>query len=134
VAVDCRNLLTRAKGDAVPESLFFVFSNPVEGHEDEFNRWYDTVHVREVLAVPGITKAQRYALRPLEIPPNEIGDVPPPPHRYLALYDVDGDRDDIMKNFLARLGSGEMSLSPALDLGTVSMGFWAPLGPAQTSQ
>ena len=27
-----------------------VFSNPAEGKEDEFNEWYDTVHIPELLA------------------------------------------------------------------------------------
>ena len=40
--------------------LFLVFTNPVKGKEREFNEWYDTVHVPEVLGIPGVLSAQRF--------------------------------------------------------------------------
>jgi hypothetical protein len=39
----------------VAENLFLVMTDPVEGQDDAFNEWYDTCHVREVLALPGTT-------------------------------------------------------------------------------
>ncbi|MGD1257001.1 hypothetical protein ACKUT9_22505 [Mycobacterium seoulense] len=33
---------------------FVVLSNPIEGKDDAFNKWYDEVHVPEVLDVPGV--------------------------------------------------------------------------------
>jgi len=39
-----------------------VFSNPVADREDEFNEWYDNVHIPELLTVPGMLSATRYAL------------------------------------------------------------------------
>ena len=30
-----------------------VYSNPVPGMEDEFNEWYSSRHVHEILRVPG---------------------------------------------------------------------------------
>ena len=62
--------------------LFLVFSNPVEGRDGEFNEWYDTVHVPEVLAIPGILSAQRFDLEePPTAPTPPGGAVPPLPHR-----------------------------------------------------
>ena len=43
---------------------FLVFSNPVEGREDEYNEWYDNVHLRDVCNVPGVAGAKRYELVP----------------------------------------------------------------------
>ena len=39
-----------------------VFSNPVEGKDDEFNDWYDNVHIPDLLQGSG--DALRQALRP----------------------------------------------------------------------
>ncbi|HPG28726.1 MAG: hypothetical protein H6748_16830 [Spirochaetaceae bacterium] len=63
---------------------FLVFTNAVDGRDEEFNRWYDDVHLDEVIEVPGFTGAERYALRP---GPGEDA----PPHRYLAIYDMETD-------------------------------------------
>ncbi|MCW2620831.1 MAG: hypothetical protein JWL64_433 [Frankiales bacterium] len=115
------------------ERLFFVFSNPTEGQEREFNDWYDNTHLDEVLAVPNISGAQRYTLDEFEMEESEHGTVPPPAHRYLAVYEVDGDPAVVMKDFTSRLTSGDMTLSPALDFASVSMGFWSPAGPHKTS-
>src|SRR5438270_12589523 len=46
---------------AAPETYYFlVFSNPVAGHEDEYNKWYDTQHAQDVVAIPGFQTAQRF--------------------------------------------------------------------------
>ena len=37
-----------------------ALSNPVEGREAEFNQWFDTVHIPEVLRVPGFASVQRF--------------------------------------------------------------------------
>ena len=37
----------------------FVFNSPKAGREAEYNRYYDEVHVPQVLAVPGFVSAQR---------------------------------------------------------------------------
>lgn len=33
------------------DSYLFVFSNPTEGNDDEFDSWYETRHVPDVLEV-----------------------------------------------------------------------------------
>lgn len=44
--------------------------------EDDFNRWYDTKHVPERLAMPGFRSARRFASTER-------------PGRYLAIYELD---------------------------------------------
>ncbi len=35
-----------------------ILTNPIDGEEDTFNKWYDEVHVPDVLDVPGVVAAQ----------------------------------------------------------------------------
>jgi hypothetical protein len=39
-----------------------VMTNAAEGRDDDFNAWYDNVHVPEVMTVDGFATAQRYRL------------------------------------------------------------------------
>ncbi|KAI9002607.1 hypothetical protein DFJ74DRAFT_696333 [Hyaloraphidium curvatum] len=42
--------------------LLAVLAKPVEGLEKEFAEWYDTVHLKDVISVPGFHSARRYKL------------------------------------------------------------------------
>jgi hypothetical protein len=42
---------------------YFVFSNPVAGHEDEYNKWYNEQHAPDVVAVPGFVTKKRILAR-----------------------------------------------------------------------
>ena len=112
------------------DDLFLVFSNPVSGREDEFNEWYDHQHLGDVLAVPGVAAARRYDLVPAALPEAEGVPAPPPPaHSFLAVYELDGDPDDVLAEFLRRVGSGEMALSDSLDLSSIALSAWRARGP-----
>ena len=76
---------------------FLVFTNARDGRDDEFNEWYDEVHLGEVVAVPGFTGAERYAIRPQ---PGEDA----PSHQYLAIYDM--ETDDVKATLAGLLGRG----------------------------
>jgi hypothetical protein len=117
------------------EDLLLVFTNAVDGREDEFHQWYDATHIPDVLAVPGVASAQRYEIAPLETPEVEGAPVPEPPaHGYLVAYTLDRDGNEVMKEFVARIGSGEMQLSDVMDFATVSMGVWHPIGPRRVAE
>jgi hypothetical protein len=47
-------MATRGKG------IFLVYTDVDPQHEAEFNDWYNTEHIAELLAVPGILAAARY--------------------------------------------------------------------------
>jgi hypothetical protein len=108
-------------------TTYLVFSNPVDGKEDEFNEWYDNVHLPEVLATPGMRSAQRFALLETEITHNSP--MPKPAQRYLLVYELEGDADAIMAKISEAVANGEMHMNEALDLETVAMSFWSPIGP-----
>ncbi|MFJ8816374.1 hypothetical protein [Amycolatopsis thermoflava] len=112
------------------DDLFLVFSNPVPGRADEYNDWYDQRHLGDVLAVPGVTAARRYSLAPAALPEAEDMPAPPPAaHSYLAVYELDGEPDEVMAEFLRWVGSGEMPLSDSLDLASIAMTTWRARGP-----
>jgi hypothetical protein len=111
------------------DDLLLVFTNPTDGREAEFNEWYDTTHVRDVLAVPGVVAARRYAVSEVDTAETEGMPSPPPPaHRYLAIYRLDRDANEVMHEFVARLTSGAMALSDCLDFASVGLSAWSPLG------
>jgi hypothetical protein len=82
-----------------------VFTNAVEGRDDEFNEWYDNVHLAEVVSLPGFVAATRHELADAQMFPEQS-------HRYLAIYEYKGDAADA----LAALGAGAatMNMSDAL--------------------
>jgi hypothetical protein len=62
-----------------------VFTNAAEGRDDEFNEWYDSVHIPEILALGPFTSAQRFRVAENQVFPQT--------HQYVALYEFDGDAD-----------------------------------------
>lgn len=104
-------------------SRYFVFGNCLAGQEQAYTEWYDNTHLSEVLAVPGVLSAQRYTLAE-----PEFAQGTPATHRYLALYEFEGDADAVMSGIRAKSASGEMVMHGSLDLETVTMSFWAPRG------
>jgi hypothetical protein len=115
---------------SVAKNLFLVLTNPIEDQDDAFNAWYDTKHVPEVLDVPGVIAAQRYELAEITVPDDQDlpAQLPPPTHRYLVIYELDRDPDAVMKEFLARVMTGKLTLGETLDLSTISLTGWTPRG------
>ena len=90
---------------------FLVFSNPVAGQEEEYNRWYTQQHLGDVLRVPGFVAAQRFKLPQ---------DDPAAPAPYLAVYEIEsGDVQKTLAQLNERAGTSQMLLSPALDVDRV---------------
>lgn len=92
----------------MPRYKMIALTRPVEGREEDFNAWYQNVHLVELCAMPGVTGAQRYKLAA----PLQGYDERP----YLAIYDI--ECDDIRAT-LGAIGaasaSGKMTQSDAAD-------------------
>ena len=88
--------------------VLVVLTNPVDGREEEYNEWYDTVHLPEVLALEGFVAAQRFAAAPA------MAGREGPPRQYLAIYEIEADD---VTTALATLGTAApaMNISSALD-------------------
>lgn len=100
-----------------------VMTDPVPGREEEYDAWYSGRHLDDVLALEGFTAAQRFAFVPTAETGGAAGAAPP--HRYLAIYEVDeGELDTAVAALgAARAASaraaaageeGPMPTSPAL--------------------
>ena len=100
---------------------YLVFSNPVAGKEDEYNKWYDTQHAQDVVAVPGFVTAQRFVAS--ETPLRTTT----PPAKYLVIYKIVTDNlPSVFDTFRQR--SPKMATSPAFG---ENVGYtyktWGPL-------
>jgi hypothetical protein len=85
-----------------------VFTTPIAGSEEEFNDWYQNVHLRDVVAVPGFTSAQRFRLA------KSMSAEEPLP--YLAIYDVETDDiEGVIAGMKSRVGTEAMVISDAMN-------------------
>ena len=72
----------------MPKGIYIALANPTsEGVTDKFNQWYDDVHMKEVLALPGVKSARRFKFADAQVMPGDdaMG------YRFLAVYEVDVD-------------------------------------------
>ncbi|MCL2583932.1 MAG: DUF4286 family protein [Streptosporangiales bacterium] len=103
--------------------LYLVFGNPNPGQEEEFDEWYDTVHIPDVMSVGNIVSAQRFRYRQLD---RDAGQ--PVAHVHLTVYELEGDPDEFMTKMIAAVSSGKVRMQEApFNSGTVSMSFWEPV-------
>ena len=78
-----------------------VLANHAAGREQEFNRWYDEVHVPEVLQVGPIVACQRFKIVDQQMMPQT--------HSYLAIYEFEGTAKEALEALAAASGSMDMS-------------------------
>ena len=102
--------------------MFVVYSNPVKGREDEYNDWYENIHLDEVIAQPGFIGAQRFALE------GEPFQGAKPAQRYLCLYEIETDDPSATMNNL-RVAADSMNVSSALDRGPSIGILYKAIGP-----
>lgn len=100
--------------------LVLVFSNPVKGQEDEYDRWYEDVHLGEMLATTGWQGAQRFALA------DEMWNACP--HGYLAVYEAEADDP---KSVLPHLNAtrAKRQQNAAFDKKTAAVWVFSEIGP-----
>lgn len=85
---------------------YVVFTNAVEGTDEEFNRWYDDQHLADVLAVPGFLAAWRGRVTD---PESESG------YRYCAVYSIESDDINATVKAMKKMAaSGQIPISETL--------------------
>jgi hypothetical protein len=99
------------------KSILLVMTNPVEGREDEYNEWYDEVHLAEVVALDGFAGARRYKLSPVQREGVE------PTHAYLAIYELDCEAAEAFAALDEAVGGGRMVVPPVLDATTTLLAY-----------
>lgn len=80
-----------------------VYTSPADGREDEYNAWYDDVHLPEFTALPGVLTARRFKV---------AGDGQP---RYAAIYELSAHPDEVMAAMNAGIRAGSVHMSDAID-------------------
>ena len=120
-------LLSSAVCSAAADTCYFlVFSNPVAGHEDEYNQWYDQQHAPDVVAVPGFVTAQRFVRN--DLPLYRMVDLQVP--KYLVIYKVvTDDLNAVFDEVSRRLKTGETVISPTFDSKTSVSYVYKTFGP-----
>jgi hypothetical protein len=95
----------------MPRAILLAFTNPADGaSEAEFNAWYDGQHVPDVLQVPGVISARRFALSPAQFRPPRTT-----PAAYLAIYEIEAESlEEVLAEWAARGPAGKMPISPAV--------------------
>lgn len=93
----------------MPHFNLFAFTNPVPGRDDEFNAWYNDVHLPDVLKLPGVQAAQRFRLSNVQLRAGQQ------PYSYMAVYEIEIDDLNVTLAKLREVsGTEAMPLSPAL--------------------
>ncbi|WP_236793388.1 DUF4286 family protein [Amycolatopsis sp. GM8] len=96
----------------MPKAILVVMANSRPGSEEEFNRWYDEVHLADVRKIPGFVAARRFMASPHQLPGSE-----PPGYRYLTLWEIEAD--DLAEPLAAMadaVGTPDMPISDAMVL------------------
>lgn len=102
--------------------VMLVETNPVAGREDEYNDWYQHIHLPEVLALKGFKAAGRYRRV------TEGG-----AYHYLAIYAVAAQCPEAI---LAALDAAvpRMNMSAAIDLDELALTIFEATGPLVAPQ
>lgn len=90
--------------------IFIVYTNAVEGRDDEYNDWYTNQHLKDVLTIPGVVAAQRFALS------DKQRLDPPFPWAYAAIYEIEtDDLDAVIGPLKEWIGTDRMPRSDAMN-------------------
>ncbi len=95
--------------ESAPHQYLLMLSNPVEGRDEEFRKWYWGTHIPEILELPVFVSARRW-LTP-------EGTAMPVSHRYATVYEVEGSAEAA----LGALYTAGLSMSDSMDLSTAVM-------------
>lgn len=91
-----------------------VYSNPVEGKEEEYMKWYREVHIPDMCRIPGVVRCTLY-----KVSDNQYG-LTQEKYPYSYVNNMEMETDDFM-GLLMEMGkrrmSGENVWSDAIDEG-----------------
>lgn len=116
-----------AKDDEV-SALLILTSATHEGTDQEaFNRWYNEVHVRDVLTVEEFESCRRYKVAGARLYPGVLAQ---PDHEYTAVYKVRARSEEDLERAvqrLAELGQSGISVNNAFDNSRTMASFLLPI-------
>ena len=99
-----------------------VMSRPAAGREDEYNEWYQNVHLGELVALPGFKSARRFRFARSLVE----GETYP----YMSIYAIETDDiDAVLNNLRGTAERGALTMSDAIDLTDTSAVVYEEFGP-----
>jgi hypothetical protein len=94
----------------MPKAVLLVLANAAPGREDEFDEWYETRHIPDVLAVDGFRAVRRFSLSEHQLPGSD-----PLGAQYATVWDIEADDlADPLARMAALVGTDAMPISPAM--------------------
>ena len=96
------------------EYTLIVYTSPADGREDEYNAWYDDIHLPEFSALPGVITGRRFQV---------VAEGKP---QYAAIYELSAHPDEVMAAMNEGIKDGTVRMTDAVDLGSISMTTFAP--------
>lgn len=101
--------------------VMVVQSRAVEGRDADYNEWYDTVHLEDILALPGVKSGRRF-----DYAAGIAGGEGQP---YLAIYEVETDDvNTVIAEMGKRAMDGTMRHSDSLDAPASVLWFYKERG------
>jgi hypothetical protein len=104
-------------GSRVKKYTLLVLTNAIAGKEREFNEWYTSRHIRDLLEVPGVASAQRF-----QFLGGKEG------FGFLALYELlTDDPEGVLATIRERDRNGTHLISEVVDRGNLFAGIFEPI-------
>ena len=101
----------------MPKFVLVATSSAAEGRDDEYNNWYDDVHAKDLLSIPGVKSARRFEATPFGPHPT--------PAKYLAIYEIEADDAGAVMAALGEgMASGKFSMTDSIDRTSAHLTVW----------
>jgi hypothetical protein len=106
----------------MPRYEMVVMSEPTEGREQEYNEWYQDVHLAQLVALEGIVSARRLR-RARTLGERET-------YTYLVIYEIETDDiDAVLKNLVEAAMDGRITMSDVIDRENAYAAVYEEFGP-----
>lgn len=107
----------------MPRYKMVVNSYPAEGREDDYNDWYQNVHLGELVALKGFTSARRFRLAGKLVE----GEAAP----YMAIYEIETDDiDAVLQGLMDAAENSRINMSDAIDVNRATAVVYEEFGEA----
>jgi hypothetical protein len=94
--------------------VMVVQSKALEGRDDDYNNWYDTIHFQDICDIPGVKSGRRFEATPIAMGP--VG------QPYLSIFEIETDDPGAVAAELGkRSADGTMRQTDALDPASVAL-------------
>jgi hypothetical protein len=109
-------------------ALLILTSGTNDGTDQEaFNRWYDEVHVPDILTIEEFESCRRYKVARARLYPGVLAQ---PDHEYAAIYKIRARSEEELERAVEKLnalGESDISVNPGFDNSRTMASFMLPV-------